>query len=704
MRRANIRVVVLPFLAATALSLLAGCRTRIHVERPPETKRQVVTDELHGIRIEDPYRWLEDQEAPETRAWIAAQTAHTHKVIQQVPGRPEVEAILTEAHRIAEWSPPLARQGRYFFTRKSPGAQLAVILMREGLHGADQTLVDPHGMSPHQTISVDIADVSDDGRLMLYSVRHGGEDEVALRFFDVGRRKDLEELPKARYGPKVWLANEQRLIYVRWNKEGPRVYSHKLGGPPGRDELLFGEGLGMDRIMLGMSASADERYLVYSLGHGHSTTEVILQDRRSTAPPVLLTPGAKAFFRAEFAGNRLVILTDWQAPMKRVMAADLARPGIEHWRELIPESEHPIEWFSAPSVAAGGKIVLHRLHRAVSRLEVYSPQGTLLKSLTWKQPRSIGEIRGKWDEPDLFFEAQSFTSPPQIHHLDLDELTEDVWQAPASHLLAGTALQTRQVSYRSKDGAEAPMFLVHREGIRLDGNNPTLLYGYGGFGVSVKPEFRELWAAFLKLGGVLAVANLRGGGELGEEWHRAGMREHKQNVFDDFLAAAEWLIARRYTNPKRLAILGGSNGGLLVGAAMTQRPELFQAVVCTYPLLDMLRYHKFLLGRLWVDEYGSADDPRQFEYLRAYSPYHNVKKGEDYPAVLFLTGDADTRVAPLHARKMAALMQWATASDRPVLLRYEAEFGHSRAMPVRKRIETDADVVQFLRWQLGMLE
>ena len=380
-----------------------------------------------------------------------------------------------------------------------------------------------------------------------------------------------------------------------------------------------------------------------------------------------------------------------------MMAVDLADPRRERWKELIPEGPSVI----TDVTLTGGKLLLNRLQDVATRLSIHEADGKLLRELALPGLGAVGGVSGDWSQDEAFFSFSSLAQPPTIYRYQAGSGQRDVW-ARLEVPIRSEDVEIEQVWYASKDGTKVPMFIAHRNGVRLDGSNPTLLTGYGGFNVSIRPFFSARAAFWIENGGVFAVPNLRGGGEFGESWHQAGMLDKKQNVFDDFIAAAEWLIARKYTSPSRLAISGGSNGGLLVGAALTQRPELFRAVVCSYPLLDMLRYHRFLVASYWVPEYGSAENAAQFPVLRAYSPYHHVKPGERYPAVLFITGDGDTRVAPLHARKMAALLQAASGSDRPVLLRYDTKAGHSGGVPATKQIEDLTNEMLFLFWQLGM--
>jgi|GEM_PF-114489 len=667
---------------------------------PPKTRTDNIKDVIHGVVVVDPYRWLEDQKSSETRAWIDAQNQYTQSILSSLPGRERLKQRLTELMKIDTISMPSVRNGRYFFSKRQADQDLAVIYMREGLNGKDEVLIDPHPMSPDRTTSVSLMSVSKDGALIVYGVRQGGEDEVVLKLFDVDARKDLsDQMPKARYTGISIKPDRSGFYYSRHGSDGPRVYYHAIGTNPTGDEEIFGKGYGPDKI-IGAGLSQDGRYLLITVFHGAAAdkTELYYQDVARRGPITPIVNDIAASFTGSIAGDHLFLQTNWQAPNGRILAVDLAAPARANWREIIPaSSEAVIQGFSL----AGGKLFVNYLQSVASRVKVFEPSGKHVRDIAFPSIGSVSGVSGQWDSDEAFFTFTSFHIPATIYRYDVAKGSQDVW-ARQEVPIKSDNFEVKQVWYESKDKTKIPMFIVHARGIKLDGSNPTLLTGYGGFNVSRTPGFSAQAAFWVESGGVFALPNLRGGGEFGEEWHRAGMLDKKQNVFDDFIAAAEWLIKNGYTKPSKLAISGGSNGGLLVGAALTQRPELFQAVVCSYPLLDMVRYHKFLVARFWVPEYGSSEDPDQFKYIYAYSPYHRVKKGEKYPAVLFITGDADTRVDPLHARKMTALLQAATGSGKPVLLSYDTKAGHSGGFPVSKQIENLTDEMSFLFWQLGV--
>ena len=434
--------------------------------------------------------------------------------------------------------------------------------------------------------------------------------------------------------------------------------------------------------------------------HGSAgKTEIYLKNVASDAPAVPVITGKDARTFGQIAGGKVFLFTDYRAANKRLLSAGLnALPeNIDAWPEVVPESEFPISSFTL----AGGKVFVNYLENVVPKVNVYNPDGTFVREIAFPSIGSVGGVSGNWDSNEAFFTYQSFTVPRTIYRYDVANGSKEVW-SKLDVPVHNADMVVKQVWFESKDKTKIPMFLVHKKDLQLDGQNPTYLTGYGGFNVSLTPRFSATAALWVELGGIFAQPNLRGGGEFGETWHKAGMLEKKQNVFDDFIAAAGWLIREKYTSSQKLAIAGGSNGGLLVGAALTQRPDLFKAVVCAVPLLDMIRYQKFLVARFWTPEYGSSDNPEQFKYLLKYSPYQNVKAGTKYPAVLFISGDSDTRVAPLHARKMTALLQAETGSTNPILLHYDTKAGHSGGKPVSKQIDDATTTLSFLLLQLGV--
>jgi len=667
--------------------------------RPPETRRQEVRETIHGATIVDPYRWLEDQDSPETRAWIAAQNAYTKSVLGGLPSREKLAQRLEELLRVERVGLPTVRNGRYFYSRKRPSDEQAVLYWRRGIRGKERVLFDPHPLSPDKTVSASLMDVSKDGRWAAIGIRRGGEDEVEVRIRNVDTGQDApDSLPRAHIEDFSFTAAAHGFYYTKLTPlQGRRVHYHRMGTDTAKDPVIFGEGYDA-QTMVGQGISENGRWLVLLVYRGWTQNDIFVQDLQNGGPIRPVVVGVDATFMPEFAGDRLLTLTDYKAPRRRVLEADLtgAAPP-DRWREVVPEGSSAIEEFSATA----GRLFVSRLENVSTRLEMYDLDGKKLGDVRLPGIGTATVPSGLWEGNEAFYNYQSFTTPPENRRIVFPSGRQTVW-SKVKVPFRRRDIVTEQIWYTSRDGTRIPMFLVRRRSVKPNGKLPVHLTGYGGFGLSITPSFDPEALIWVESGGVLAVPSLRGGGEFGEEWHRAGMRDKKQNVFDDFEAAARWLIAQGYTTPERLAISGGSNGGLLVGAAMTQHPDLYRAVVCEVPLLDMLRYHLFLQGPQWVPEYGSADNPQEFRVLHSYSPYHRVKPGTSYPAVLFVTGDSDTRVAPLHARKMTALLQSVQKNGRPVLLYYETEVGHSGGEPVSRQVERRSHVLAFLFHELGL--
>jgi prolyl oligopeptidase len=663
------------------------------------TKIEQVTDNYHGVEVVDPYRWLEDQQSPETRAWIDAQNKHTQSLLAAWPEREQLKRRMAELLKIDSINVPVEENGRLFFSKRSADQDQGILYVRKSRGGADEVLVDPNPMSEDHTVSVNFETASDDGTLVAYSLRQGGEDETTIHLLDVDKHTELPDvLPKAVYFTLSIKPDKSGLYYARGGK-APRVYYHPMGSDPAQDPMIFGEGYGADKIV-SVDLSEGGRYLILHVLYGSAMnqTEIYWQDLQAHGPIRPLVNDVAARFIGAVGGDTLFVRTNWKAPKNRILAIDLKNPARENWKEVVPESSSVIEEFAL----AGGKFVVIYTENASSRIRVFDAQGKFLRDVPLPAIGSLAGFSSRWGGDQAFYGYTSFHIPFLIQQYDVATGKQELW-AQLKVPIHAERLEVQQVWYASKDGTRVPMFILAQKGIKLDGARPTLLTGYGGFNLNESPGYSPLAALWVENGGVFAQANLRGGGEFGEAWHRAGMLEKKQNVFDDFLSAAEWLIENHYTQPSRLAIMGGSNGGLLVGAALTQRPELFRAVLCSHPLLDMLRYEKFMEAQYWVSEYGSAEDPAQFKFIAAYSPYQNVKPGVKYPAVLFTSGDGDTRVAPLHARKMAARLQAATASGLPILIRYDTQAGHIRgSLPISKQIDQYTDSEEFLMWQLNM--
>ena len=687
------------FFAANLLFVGAACpRTPPAApECPPAARIDSAKDTYGAIVVRDPYRWLEDQNSPETRAWIDAEQKCTDAALANLPGRAQLAKQLSELLHTESFEPPVERGGRYFFRKQLASQELFQIYMRRAVSGPDELLVDPVPWSADHSSSVTLMDVSRDGRYLIYGRRDGGQDQVTPRVFDVDEKAALPDaFPYGQYFSMELAPGNKAVYYVRVTPDGPRAFFHRMGSDPAEDRTIFGQSLGNEKI-LALQLSEDGKYLTYLVvfGSGSEQTEIYTQNVQENGPVVTVVSGEKALFYPTYAGDRLFIQTNWKAPQWRVFSASLSDPGREHWREVVPEGKVHIEAIAA----AGGKLIVQYSQNASSKLELFDGNGKAGSPIPLPALGTVGATSGRWESPEFFYSFESYNFSPLIFRYDVKQAKSEEWardQVP----IDSSAFEVQQVWYESKDKTRVPMFLFHKKGLKLDGSNPVLLTGYGGFDYSQTPNYFPAGLVWVEHGGIFAEPNLRGGGEFGEEWHRAGMLDKKQNVFDDFIAAAEYLIANKYTSASKLSISGTSNGGLLVGAAMTQRPDLFQAVVCAYPLLDMLRYQKFLKGPYWVPEYGSADSLEQFPYLYKYSPYHHVADSTKYPSALFVTGDGDTRVAPLHARKMSARLQAARRVDRPILLLYDTKSGHSGGRPVNKRIEEYTDILSFLFWQL----
>lgn len=666
---------------------------------PPAARIDSAKDTYGPIVVPDPYRWLEDQNSPETRSWIDAEQKCTEAALSNLPGRTQLTKRLGELLRTDSFGIPIERGGRYFFRKRLAGQELFLLYMRRGRNAPDEVLVDPLPWSADHSASATLENVSRDGKYVVYGRREGGQDEITPHVLEVDTKKTLPDaFPSANYFSIEPTPDNKRLYYVRVTPDGPRAFFHQMGDDPAKDPIIFGRDLGKDKILV-LQLSEDGSYLVYQViyGSGSEKNELYVQNVKENGPVLTAVKDEKALFLPAFAGNRLFVLTNSKAPQWRVLSMDLATPQRDYWHELVPESGVHLETIAA----SGGKLIAQYTHNASSELKIFNGDGKLESSISLPSLGTVGAMTGHWESPELFYSFESYNSVPAIFSYDVKQAGSEVW-ARNDVPLDSSAFDIEQVWYESQDKTRSPMFLFHKKGLKRDGSNPVLLTGYGGFDVSETPFFWPPALVWVEHGGIFADANLRGGGEFGEEWHRAGMFEKKQNVFDDFIAAAEFLITNKYTTSSRLAISGVSNGGLLVGAAVTQRPDLFRAAVCSYPLLDMLRFQKFLDGPYWVPEYGSAENPEQFPYLYKYSPYHHVTSGTKYPAALFVTGDGDTRVAPLHARKMAALLQASSASGRPILLLYDTKSGHSGGRPVNKIIGENTDILSFLFWQLQL--
>ncbi len=662
---------------------------------PPTTRRENFSEILHGVEVPDPYRWLEDGAAPETRAWLAAQNVYAGPFLD-TPIRGRIRARLAESMKIDAMGFPIERRGYYFYSRRRAGEQQGAICRRHGLHGEEEILVDANTMSADGMTGVHIAGISRDGSVLAYGVRRGGEDQFSINLMEVASRRELpDRLPRARYANASWKVDGSGFYYSVRTDQGPRIRFHRIGTAISEDREIAGSNWGPER-WAGAFVSDNGKYLM--IGSGYRTASTTSGDRndlyfQQLDPEGEIIPIADDLDAASFgsdAGDAFIMMTNWHAPKRRVFRVEFARPTRDNWREIIPEGSSTIQ-----SVATvGGKVVVTDMEDAKTRVRIFEPDGAFVREVELPGPGTVTGLTGRWQRSESFFHFSSVNHAPTIYRCDVKTGACQVWwrEAGAPDL---SQFELRQVWYESKDRTRIPMYLCHKRGIVLDGERPTSLCGYGANNHCAAPEYSAMDVVWMEAGGVYALANIRGGGEFGEEWHQAGRREKKQNVFDDFIAGAEWLIDNRYTRPSKLAIIGGSAGGIVIGAALTQRPDLFRAVICQRPLLDMMRHH-LPQGHYRIGEYGCADDPNDFPYLLAYSPYHNVRAGTRYPAVMFVTGDSDTICDPMHGRKMAAQLQWATTSGRPIVLHYRAEAGHMPTLPMDATIDELADQLAFL--------
>ena len=696
-----------PFLAVAAFLAGAACSP---YPAPPDTARDPVVDTLHGVAITDDYRWLEDQDSPETRAWIAGQNAYAERIVGDTPLRRGLESRLRELMNVPGALFPRQAGDYEYFSFRAPDREVGAIYRRPAPEEPQRDPIDPNGdfelvldpldIHPDGTTSVSIRDFSPDGDLMMYAIRDGGQDEVQIRIRDITTGEDLpDRLPNFLYG-STFFDPEGAGYYYTWRSReaGPRVRHHALGTDVADDTELFGAGYGPETF-INATQGGDGRYMVYTVQHGWARSDVYLHDLEADAGPRPISVGAPARFRARFMDDEIFLLTNLDAPKNRVVAVDLRDPDPDpaNWREVIAETDDLLTGYQV----IGGEIYADYLHSVSSRIVRYDMDGTRTGDIPVPE-HHVATLR-PWGEGASLLTLTSLVTPTHIVRLDPETNESAPWM-PSAVPFDGAEYEVSQVWYTSADGTEAPMYVAHRRGYEPDGDTPTLLYGYGGFNSNNLPRFSTSAAAWMEQGGVYAMATLRGGGEFGETWHRAGMLENKPNVFDDFIAAAEWLIANGYTNPDRLAIRGVSNGGLLVGSALTKRPDLYRAVFCGLPDLDMVRFYQFTDSNNMpaLLEYGNAAVKEEFEVLRTFSPYQNVRDGVAYPAVMLTQGDLDTRVPPLQARKMAARLQAATGSGLPVILDYDSRMGHAGGRTFSRSVRNSAMELAFLLGQLGV--
>lgn len=687
-----------------ALLLLAlACFTRtLHY---PETPRGDQVDVLHGVRVADPYRWLEAIDSEEVRAWIGAQNELTFGYLGRIALRERIRQRLAALLDYDKYGLPVRRGGRYFFTRTHGLANQPVLYWSESLGSEPRVLLDVNALSDDGTVALRHWSVSEDGRLLVYGTSVSGSDWQEWRVRQVDSGVDLEDrLSWVKFSGAAWTHDGGGFFYGRYDAPEAgteyrelnyyqKLYYHRIGTAQADDTLIY-ERPDQKEWGFGKIVTEDGRYLVISVRVGSQRRNAVFYKDIASEDGEVIELLTQFDARYGFLGNDGPVFyfkTDFDAPRSRIIAIDIRSPDLRNWREIVPESQDTLR--SASFVH--DRIVAVYLRDASSRVRVFDRSGRQAGEIELPGIGTVSGFRGRRRDPETFYVFSGFTAPPTIYRYAIETgKSSIVYRAELD--FDPDAYVTRQVFYQSKDGTRVPMFVTHQKGLERDGSNPTYLYGYGGFRASLTPRFSVSNLVWMELGGVYAQANLRGGGEYGRAWHMAGTKLEKQNVFDDFIAAAEWLIQNGYTKPRRLAIGGGSNGGLLVGAAMTQRPDLFAACVPAVGVLDMLRFHKFTIGWAWASDYGSPENPEEFASLLAYSPYHNVRSGTAYPATLIMTGDHDDRVFPAHSFKFAAALQSAQAGPAPVLLRVETEAGHGGGTPTTKRLDQAADRLAFL--------
>lgn len=702
------RACLLLMITATTLPLSAESLSY------PPTRKEDVVETLHGVKVVDPYRWLEDDNAEETKAWVKERNQVTFGYLGKLPGREKIEKRLRELWNYERVGMPFKRGGRWFYSYNSGLQNQQVLMTTETLDDKTKArvLLDPNAMSADGTTSLTDSEPSEDGKLIAYGVSEAGSDWTTLRVRDIATGKDHEDVVRwVKFSGVSWMKDGSGFFYSRYDEpkkgaaltqknEFHKLYFHKLGTEQSADVLVY-ERKDEPKWGFGGNVTEDGQYVIIQVWLGtEPKNRVFYKGIAPDAPVVELLNDFDA--RYDFIDNQgpvFYFLTDLDAPCFKVIAIDVTKPQRENWRTVVPE---------VPKVllenvsTVGGQMFCQYLRDAKTEVKSYDFGGNIIREVKLPGIGTAIGFGGEREDGETFFHFASFTEPGAIHRMDLKSGESTLWRKPEVKFDGG-AFETRQVFYKSKDGTQVPMFIVHKKGLKLDGSNPTLLYGYGGFNISLTPSFSVSRAVWLELGGVFAMPNLRGGGEYGREWHEAGIKLRKQNVFDDFIAAAEWLIENKYTSSKELAIQGGSNGGLLVGACITQRPELYAAALPAVGVLDMLRFEKFTIGWGWKSDYGTAENEDEFKALLNYSPYHNLKEGTRYPYTMVTTGDHDDRVVPAHSFKFAARLQECQAKDGPpTLIRIETSAGHGAGTALSKTIERTADEWAFLARALGM--
>jgi len=702
-------------LLGLSVSLFIGCSTEDSKKEAmtyPETRMDETTDTYFDREINDPYRWLEDDRSEETEAWVKAQNEVTFGYLKQIPYRKSIEERLTEIWNYEKIGAPFVR-GDYTYFYKNDGLQNQSVMYRYKT-GEDpenaEVFLDPNQFSEGGTTSLAGANFTEDGKILAYSISEGGSDWRKIILLNTETKEQIEDtLVDVKFSGVSWYKNEG-FYYSSYDKpEGSelsaktdqhKLYYHKLGTPQAEDQVIFGGTEEEKHRYVGGYVTEDDKYLVISASVATSGNRLFIKDLEKDGGLIsVIDHYDNDVSVIENEGSKLFMVTNLDAPNKRVVTVDAKNPTPDNWEDFIPETENVL----SPSTG-GGYFFASYMVDAITQVKQYDYQGELVRDIELPGVGTASGFGAKKDEDHLYYSFTNYTTPGSIYKYDIESGESELYVTPEIDFNPED-FESKQVFYTSKDGTQVPMIITHKKGIELNGNNPTMLYGYGGFNVPLTPSFSTANAVWLENGGVYAVANLRGGGEYGKEWHKAGTKLQKQNVFDDFIAAAEFLIEENYTSSEKLAIRGGSNGGLLVGASMTQRPDLFQVALPAVGVLDMLRYHTFTSGAGWAYDYGTSEDNQEmFEYLLGYSPLHNVKEGVEYPATLVTTGDHDDRVVPAHSFKFAAELQSKQSGSNPTLIRIETDAGHGAGKPTSKIIEEYADIFAFTFYNMGIEE
>jgi len=681
---------------------------RTHKLEYPETKKVDVVDNYFGVEVADPYRWLEDDTSEETKKWVEKQNEVTFDYLNSIPYRDDINERLTEIWDYPRYGTPFWQEDKYFHFKNEGMQDHSVLYVQEGLDGDSRVLIDPNEFSEDGTVSLSRYGVSKDAKYIAYGVSDGGSDWVEIFVKDIETGEKLDDHIKwVKFSGISWEGNG--FYYSRYDEPEPgeklsatnenhQVYYHELGTSQEEDELVY-KNPDHPRRNYSASTTEDEKYLVLYESETTSGNAVYIKDLSNHGNSFV-----KIIEGFDYNNNvidnydgKFIVRTNHDASNYRLVIIDPDNPSPDQWEEILPEGENVLRGVSL----VGGKMIANYMEDAKSKAFVYDLDGTKQHELELPALGSMGSLRGKKDENIAFFSFTSFTYPTSVFKYNIAENSYEPYFSPEIDF-DPEEYETKQVFYTSKDGTEVPMFIVHKKGLELDGNNPTLMYGYGGFNASMTPSFNISRLLLLENGGVYAMPNIRGGGEYGKEWHKAGTKLEKQNTFDDFIAAGEYLIEEGYTSSEKLAIQGGSNGGLLVGAAMTQRPLLFQVALPAVGVLDMLRYHKFTIGWAWADDYGTSEDSVHFHNLYSYSPLHNVEEGVEYPATLVTTADHDDRVVPAHSFKFTAELQSKHKGDNPVLARVETRAGHGAGKPTWMVIEQVSDIYSFMFYNMGV--